>query len=296
MKQMRCPGLWSAVGLFALGAALLGCDGQPELGSSASVSPADSNQPGANMALRLGSVLGGAVDDFRRASSPREFHFPADHGVHPEFRSEWWYLTCPLRAGSGAEFGVQFTLFRQGLEPRTPEKTSPTPTPAALWRSGQIYMAHAAITDVEEGVHSEATRLSRGHPDLAGVSAAAGDRPFSVYLEDWRLVADDGNLANMNLALNHPGTADGSHAFQVQLALSPTKPIVLQGDGGLSSKGGDEASYYYSLSRMTATGALRSRAGGEPHNVRGACWFDREWSTSVLAPGVQGWDLSLIHI
>jgi hypothetical protein len=73
-------------------------------------------------ALRLGSVLGEtALEGFARAEAPRSFDFPRDHGPHPEFRSEWWYLTAVLADPSGAEFGVQFTLFRQALAPEDPQ-------------------------------------------------------------------------------------------------------------------------------------------------------------------------------
>ena len=92
--------------------------------------------------------------------------FPADHGPHPDFRSEWWYATITLADAQGARYGVQFTLFRQAL----------TPTPGdAPWRSGQIYMAHAALTDVAAGDHRAWQRFARGRAELAGVTARACD-------------------------------------------------------------------------------------------------------------------------
>jgi predicted secreted hydrolase len=46
---------------------------------------------------------------------PRPFTFPADHGPHPEFRTEWWYFTGNLTAEDGREFGYQLTFFRSAL-------------------------------------------------------------------------------------------------------------------------------------------------------------------------------------
>src|SRR5205814_718338 len=63
-----------------------------------------------------------------------------------------------------------------------------------------------------------------------------------------------------------------------------------QGDRGLSRKGPEpgNASFYYSLTRMPARGTVR--VGPETLQVSGEAWMDREWSTSALGAGVQGWD------
>ena len=54
---------------------------------------------------------------FARAMAPRALSFPADHGPHPEFRSEWWYYTGNLAAANGRHFGFQLTFFRAALSP-----------------------------------------------------------------------------------------------------------------------------------------------------------------------------------
>ena len=252
--------------------------------------------------LRVGNVLGGAAEGFARATEIVPFNFPADHGPHPKFRSEWWYLTCPLhregnsasndagndtseRSEKGAEFGVQFTLFRQGLIPSATGSGEAGELTDG-WRTGQIYMAHAALTDVGNERHFEASRLARGHPQLAGVAAS----PFAAWLENWRLEADNGQgLEAMHLRVR-------SAEFFIDLALKAEKPIVLQGNQGLSYKGSNEASYYYSLPRLAASGAVQTFADSPNSEiavavaVAGACWLDREWSTSVLAENLAGWD------
>ena len=91
--------------------------------------------------LRLGSVLGETtLSGFARAEDPVVFSFPEDHGPHPDFRSEWWYLTLVLTDEQGRDVGVQFTLFRQALSPVAG-------APENRWHSNQIYLAHFAITD-----------------------------------------------------------------------------------------------------------------------------------------------------
>ncbi len=254
---------------------LIGC-GEAPLDGPASASDL------ASPALRVGTVLGGDAVGFARATVVREFEFPQDHGAHPQFRSEWWYLTCPLRArdDEATEYGVQFTLFRQGLAPLVGESET---VAAGGWRSNQIYMAHAALTSVADAQHWEASRFARGHPRLAGARA----EPFAVWLENWRL---EQALAPAPVA--SPQAFDlnvATETFSIALQLQAQKPLVLQGDRGLSYKGSREASYYYSLPRLAVTGQVILESG-DKQSVTGACWFDREWSTSVLAEGLAGWD------
>ncbi len=258
--------------------------------------------------LRVGDVLGSGDTGagFARAEVPREFVFPIDHGPHPEFRSEWWYLTLALEDARAREFGVQFTIFRQASFPGAPADDP--------WRNGQSYLGHFAVTDVRAGKHREAERLSRGHPALAGAwsgeksdaiatgSIAAdlfsghsfavmrhsggspaktpegGEGGFVVWLEGWQLAAT-GDRWRLEAA------ADG---FAASIDMMPGKPVVPQGDRGLSAKGPGQASHYYSVPRLRASGRLR--IDGVAHRVRGNGWLDREWSTSVLGPQQIGWD------
>ncbi|MGE0622765.1 MAG: lipocalin-like domain-containing protein [Pseudomonadales bacterium] len=227
-------------------------------------------------ALRLGAVLGEADDGtFARAEAPRTFRFPEDHGPHPEFRSEWWYLTAVLEDEDAQPLGLQFTLFRQALTgSRTPEGEQ-TPRPANRWQTPQVYLAHFAVTDTATGTHESGERFARGHPSLAGVTVD----PFRLWLEDWQIEAQD--PTTWHLAVD-----DGERAASLELRL--TGPIVLQGEGGLSRKGEGQASYYYSLPFIEASG--RVRVDGAERQVRGTAWLDREWSTSMLSDGQLGWD------
>jgi predicted secreted hydrolase len=229
-----------------------------------------SGAPAWSAALGLESVLGEAGGAaFARAERIRPFAFPADHGPHERFRSEWWYMTATLHDASDAPFGVQFTVFRQATTAAVPD--------ANPWAPSQVYLAHFAVTDVAGGRHREAERIARGHPALAGARAA----PFAVWVDGWSISANDRDPRSLRLNA-------ASDAMTVDLALEPVKPIVLQGDRGLSAKGPGQASYYYSWPRLSVQGGLI--LGDVHHAVEGRAWFDREWSTSVLGPGQVGWD------
>lgn len=212
------------------------------------------------------------IQGYPRAYAPRPLVFPADHGPHPDFRTEWWYVTGNLEDDQGHAFGYQLTLFRSAL--------APTPAVAdSAWRTNQIYMGHFAVTDVAGQHHHNFERFSRAALGLAGAQAV----PFQVWLEDWSLrgVADD--AFPLRLQAQEQG-------IRLDLILEPAKPLVLQGDQGLSQKSDEpgNASYYYSATRLRTQGTLA--IADRRFTVSGFSWLDHEWSTSALGPEQSGWD------
>jgi predicted secreted hydrolase len=214
---------------------------------------------------------------YSRADKPREFSFPEDHGPHPDFKTEWWYFTGHLDASDGQEFGFQLTFFRSALSPEQMNRRT------SAWRSGQVYMAHFALSDLTEQQFYAFERFSRDGMGLAG----ARSYPLLVWLEDWFVKSYDEASSNavpvMELAAQQDGIA-------LQLRAESVKPPVLQGQDGLSQKSAapGNASYYYSLTRMSANGTVTT--GDKIFEVTGAAWMDREWSTSALGQDQVGWD------
>ncbi|MCP5179335.1 MAG: carotenoid 1,2-hydratase [Pseudomonadales bacterium] len=249
---------------------LLGCGDHPATG-----------RPGTPTigGLRVGDVLGAAdADGFAVADRVVPLRFPADHAQHPAFRSEWWYLTIAARDAQGQAMGVQFTLFRQGLEALSASGAQHRQP----WQLDAVYLAHVAVTDVAAGTHEQRERLSRQHPSLAGVTADAD--VIEVFLEDWRLklTGSGGSLALV------------ADTLSMDLSFRATYPPVAQGEEGLSRKGDGQASYYYSWPALQVTGTLGS--GAQARSITGVGWFDHEWSTSVLSAGQQGWDWLALHL
>ena len=219
--------------------------------------------------------LGGQVDgDFARATQPRDLVFPRDHGSHDEFRNEWWYFTGNVEDAAGRQFGFELTFFRVGLAPRGGESR------ASAWAADQVWMAHFAITDVQNNRLIAAERLARGALGLAGAAAM----PFRVWVEDWS-VEGEADAQNAALTLRAQDAQ-----MSVSLELQALKPVAAHGDRGLDSKGPEpgNASYYYSFPRLAVRGAID--VNGNRSDVAGAAWMDREWSTSALSAGVVGWE------
>ena len=106
-------------------------------------------------ALNIGEILGrGETEGFARADTIVPFHFPADHGPHPSFRNEWWYLTGNVRTTQGRRFGYQVTFFRNALSAQS------VATDGSAWRTNALWMAHVALTDVQDGHHYGEERFS----------------------------------------------------------------------------------------------------------------------------------------
>ncbi len=211
--------------------------------------------------------LGANAEGFAIPQLGQVLEFPADHGAHPQFRIEWWYLTATLTGADGKAYGAQWTLFRSALQPQT----------GTGWQAPQLWMGHAAITSATE--HLFAERSARGGIGQAGVTAA----PFAAWIDDWSMTSRPGTgLDRLSLTARSP-------AFRYDLSLSAQGPLVRHGAQGYSVKSADgQASFYYSQPSYEVTGTLYfpDRAVA----VTGQGWLDREWSSQPLSPDQSGWD------
>ncbi len=207
--------------------------------------------------------LGQSAEDFARPMPNPTFTFPEDHGPHPEYRIEWWYITANLRDENGVDYGLQWTLFRTAFAPEA----------GAGWTAPQVWMGHAAVTMPQ--AHFVTERLARGGIGQAGVIAV----PFEAWIDEWRFA---GSMEQATLSAAGP-------EFGYDMTLTATGPLVFHGDGGYSVKSvGDQASYYYSQPFYDISGTLHLPQGDV--SVSGEAWLDREWSSQPLAEDQTGWD------
>lgn len=208
------------------------------------------------------------TDTWHEAQAGYAFSFPRDHAAHPPYRTEWWYYTGNLETAEGKRFGYQLTFFRTGV--------MPTPTTASQWAVRDLYMAHFAITDLDNQQFYYFERLNRAGVHWAGADTAQ----YRVWNEGW-----EARLENDTHILS---ASDGGATLV--LRLTSEKPPVLHGQAGFSQKGASagNASHYYSLTRLRTSGTLQ--VDGTTYTVTGLSWMDHEFGTSFLDKDQVGWD------
>jgi predicted secreted hydrolase len=213
---------------------------------------------------------------FHSVAGPCNFDFPKDHGAHPGYQTEWWYYTGNLRSEQGGRYGFQLTFFRRQISP--PGADRDWPNPASAWRTQQIFLAHAALTDIGEKRFFHDEQMSREMPGLAG--AHQEDGATSIFVKNWSMNSD-GN--------EHLLKVD-AETFDFNLKLKSDKPPVLHGEAGYSRKGAtpERASCYYSFTRLHAEGSVT--LNGTPIPVQGTAWMDHEFGSAPLESNLEGWD------
>jgi predicted secreted hydrolase len=233
-----------------------------------------------SIALRAGTLLAStllactlpcAIADagtYAPVTGGHPLSFPRDLGSHPQFRTEWWYVTGWLTTQQGEPLGFQITFFR--TKPDIDEKNPSAFAPR------QLMVAHCALSDPKRGRLWQDQRIRRVG---LGLADAAEDNT-DVWIERWSLKkAGSVYLARID-----------AEDFLFDLVLSETQAVLINGDAGVSRKGPQEqaASYYYSLPHLKVAGSI-SRNGAATR-VTGEAWFDHEWSSEYLDAKASGWD------
>lgn len=221
--------------------------------------------------------LGKNAEGFASVTPGRIFAFPADHGPHPDYRIEWWYVTANLVDSAGAAYGAQWTLFRQAMQPGAQQEG---------WANQQMWMGHAAVTRAD--THRYRETFARGGVGQAGVET----KPFLAWIDSLEMrggeTMRDDSVAPLELR------ASGAD-FAYALRLDADRALVLQGDAGYSKKSErGQASYYFSQPYFKANGSIT--IDEKTIEVTGRAWMDREWSSQPLASDQTGWDWFSLHL
>lgn len=224
------------------------------------------------LALCLGAGIGREAG--AAALAVRPLVFPRDHGSHPDLRTEWWYLTGQTRSG-GRDLGFQLTFFRS----RVPG----TEALQSAFAARQLLFAHAALSDTQNQRLLHDQRIARAGFGLA----EANEEDTHIVLGDWSLRRSE-VAGSSRYAAHMQG-----EAFSLDLVLSATQPLLLQGQAGISRKGPDaeNLSYYITEPQLQVSGSIT--LGGERLLLQDAsarAWLDHEASEAILPEGAMGWD------
>lgn len=228
-----------------------------------------------------------------RAGTP--IVLPRDFGSHPEYRTEWWYVTGwldaaetskpfgfgatePFGFGSAEPFGFQVTFFRSRTDVAADDHPS-------RFAARQLLFAHAALTDPQAGRLRHDQRIARAGFGIAEAATADTD----VRLRGWQLVREGAAASSPHH--HYRAVVDaGTQGFAFDLRFDATQPVLLQGDAGYSRKGPapGQASHYLSEPQLAVGGTLRIE--GRTLEVTGRAWLDHEWSEALMHPDAVGWD------
>ena len=216
--------------------------------------------------------------DFARPPTPWAFQYPADHGRHDEYRTEWWYVAGTVGGESRAPLGVQLLLMRMGL------RAQPAEHPSA-WAMSEIYAGIISVSDPDDEGLRTGKRLSRGAAGLAGTNV----EPIEIWVEDWRLGEIDVDEDAVNLTM-HVATSE----FELDLELLNEQPLIDTSD--IYGRNAEPSSpfQFYIQPRLSASGMLRS--DGRATTLSGTFSMEHAWGELPLPGGPIASDRFTLHL
>ena len=232
-------------------------------------------------------------DGFALPQPGTRFVFPRDHGSHPEFKIEWWYLTGHLETtnhqpATPRRFGFQATFFRRAA----PHSKEPG-VPSESFASDQLHLAHMALLDGQTGQFHHEERLNR-----RGWDADSATNTLAVRNGNWSLRLNPSSTASPTASSTEVFQLHGSIRAEVRfsLQLTPVKPLVVFGTNGISRKAAESwaSSHYLTYPRLATHGTVQ--VGTTTFEVRGTAWMDHEISSSQLGAGQVGWDWACLQL
>lgn len=212
-----------------------------------------------------------------------KFSFPKDHGAHPDYRIEWWYITGHLngkdtKSQKTSRFGYQATFFRVA------QKKSNLGN--KFLNNGQFFMAHMALSDIDGEKFYHEEKMNRD-----GWDAYSKSNYLHCRNGNWSLIQDlDVNTFSAELK----STIGTEILFDFNLSCQ--KPPVIFGENGVSLKGAHPSarSLYITFPKLVTRGNLT--IGEHKLEISGESWMDHEISSSQLDDDQIGWNWASIHL
>ena len=218
----------------------------------------------------LGTLAGCAVKPTNKYDVAHErAQLPQEEAPHLRNSLEWWYFTGHLRdKQTGEVFGTEYVFFHFNL------------TGKRDWQ-----MVNFAVTD------PKARQFLYDYKVRRLPALLAPTLPLSLTMQkqaqQWQLAGQEGRYHLRARMARHAGTA-------INLTTAPAKPVLLHSGTGYENYGGKATAGYYSYPRLTATGTLE--VNGQPHEVEGELWYDRQWNCNSVMAKDAGWDWFSIQL
>jgi predicted secreted hydrolase len=222
---------------------------------------------------QIADVVTGPASTLRDGTEHRGVELPRDLYAHRGAQTEWWYYTGHMQTAGGRRLGFELVFFK-----RRTDLDRFGVVPLRLI-ANPLYLAHFAITDESRSLFRYEHRKSTG--GVFDLPARASEQKYYLRLGNWTV-----------------REAAGEHILQATLGddlvfeatLKSEKLPVLNGHEqvGVSFKDENEASRYFSFTRMEARGRITWH--GETEDFAGSAWMDREFGTWRTTENQKGWD------
>lgn len=207
----------------------------------------------------VAGLFGNGGDELRDPPSDGAVTLPDDLFAQANVQTEWWYYTGHCRTAGGREFGFELVFFKRRTDR---DKIGIMPMNAL---ANPMYFAHFAISDVTRRQFRYEHLRSFDMP--LDVPVSMSTTSCDVRLGPWSL---------REVAGKHLLHAEFTDGFVFDAILEPQKPVVLNGDGGITKKK-DGASKHFSYTRMSVSG--QTVEDGVLETFDGSAWMDREYGS-----------------
>ena len=197
---------------------------------------------------------------------PKTPVLPKDHYLHPTAATEWWWNVGTLVTKDGRTFGFEINA-------------------ASFQKFG---FTQVMLTDVETGTHLQST--------VRYLSGEGGFDPLTWAQSDWR---KDWSVSLGQVTMHAPqGDPTKQITVKAEMSDEATKknvvfdlmlsqegpPLLVWGKGYADLPDGEGTNYYYSLTRLQASGSIIIE--GNEYEVEGVTWMDHEYG-DFGTPGQQ---------
>lgn len=219
----------------------------------------------------VADAIAGAAHSLRDGTEHEAVDLPRDLWAHEAVQTEWWYYTGHLTTDSGRRLGFEWVFFK-----RRTDLDRFAVVPVRLI-GNPYFFAHFALTDHEAKSFRYAHRKSSN--GIWDLPARASKTHYYLSIGDWSARESHGSH-HLRASLDDGGT--------FEIALRPIKPVILNGENGVSFKDEGEASRYFAYTRMEAEGDIV--IDGKTEHFTGSAWMDREFGTWTATENQKGWD------
>ncbi|MCL5260654.1 MAG: hypothetical protein M1561_03085 [Gammaproteobacteria bacterium] len=208
---------------------------------------------------------------FATMNNVAELKFPEDHGAHLNYQVGWYFFAGNFTDKKGIQYGVLCLLFRRALFP-----------PYIAKQLGLTDLENQ-IVDVQFGVTLGDKKIHvQGHDAVIDGTSGLIKYQTSPFL----VAVGNDKFQSLNKATFLPLAIkfkDAEIPLSVDLVLTGSKPILLQGDNGKAPSIYGLGSWYYSIPDIKAHGTISYQ--GVSREVSGKMWMDNQWMAGIIPPG-----------